>query len=74
MTQRVDIHVTIFNETKKKYPHIDRQKFKVLWDGWRAEGLRNKHHSAPFYTKAWRRGYLAKEIDADDLRRYIGLR
>lgn len=73
MKEKVDIQVTIFDETRERYPHINPKKFKVLWDGWRAQGLRNKRHSAPFFTSAWRRGYLAPK-DADDLRKYIGLR
>ena len=72
MKDKVDIHNEIFEETKARYPHIDWKKFKVLWDGWRATGLRNKYHSAPFYTTAWRRGYLAPK-DANELRKYIGL-
>ena len=73
MKEKVDIHITIMDETQKRYPHIDWKKFKVLWDGWRAQGLRNKRHSAPFYTVALRRGWLAPK-DADDFRKYIGLR
>ena len=44
-------------QNAKKYEDPDRA-FKVLWDGWRAQGLRHKTHSAPFYTKAWKRGWL----------------
>ena len=72
MKNSVDIQVTIFAETQARYPHIDWRKFKILYDGWRAQGLRNKTHSAPFYTTAWRRGYLAPK-DANELRKYIGL-
>ena len=74
---------TMSNETKvslagicnvlqnaKKYEDPDRA-FKVLWDGWRAQGLRHKTHSAPFYTKAWKRGWLFLK-DANDFLRYIG--
>ena len=72
MKQKVDIHVEIFAETQARYPHIDFNKFKILYYCWRVQGLRNKVHSAPFYTKAWKRGYLAPK-DANDLRQYIGL-
>lgn len=57
-------------QNAKKYEDPDRA-FKVLWDGWRAQGLRHKTHSAPFYTKAWKRGWLFLK-DANDFLRYIG--
>lgn len=72
MKEKVYILAEILEETQRQYPHISIKKFKVLWDGWRAKGLRNKFHSKPFYTTAWRRGYLAPK-DACDFRKYIGL-
>ena len=54
-------------QNAKKYEDPDRA-FKVLWDGWRAQGLRHKTHSAPFYTKAWKRGWLFLK-DANDFLR-----
>ena len=72
MKEKVYMLADILPETQARFPHIDLRKFKILWDGWRAQGLRNKTHSAPFYTAAWRRGYLAQK-DANELRKYIGL-
>lgn len=72
MKDKVYILAEILTETQARYPHISLKKFKILWDGWRATGLRNRIHSAPFYTIAWRRGYLAPK-DANELRKYIGL-
>ena len=72
MKEKVDIQVTIFDETRERYPHITPKKFKVLYDGWRAKGLRLKTHSTTFYTDAWNRGWLSKK-DADSLRKYIGV-
>ena len=70
---KVYILAEILTETLERFPHINLRKFKTLYDGWRAQGMRQKIHSAPFYTTAWRRGYLATK-DANDLRKYIGLR
>ena len=72
MKNSVDIQVTIFAETQEKFPHIDWQKFKILYDGWRYQGIRNKIHPPSFYTYAWKRGDL-KPKDADSLRKYIGV-
>ena len=72
MNNKVDIQITIFEETRKRFPHIDMKKFKILYDGWRAQGLRNKRHSTTFYTDSWNRGWLS-EKDADSLRKYIGV-
>ena len=73
MKQKVDIHVEIFAETQARYPHIDLRKFKTLYDGWRAQGLRKKLHSGSFYTLGWTRGWLSQKA-ADSFREYIGLR
>ncbi len=72
MKEKIYILADILPETQTRYPHIDLRKFKVLYDGWRAEGLRNKYRSAPFYTKSWERGWIAPK-DAVSLRKYIGL-
>ncbi len=54
---------TILEETQKKFPHIDHRKLKILFDGWRAQGLRRKQHSHTHYTTVWRRGWMSpKEI------------
>lgn len=72
MKNSVDIKGTILPETQTRYPHIDLRKFKILYDGWRAQGIRIKIHPQSFYTLAWKRGYL-KQKDADSLRKYIGV-
>ena len=72
MKKAVDIQVTIFAETQAKFPHIDWRKFKILYQGWRQQGLRQKIHPPSFYTLAWKRGDL-KPKDADSLRKYIGV-
>ena len=72
MKEKVDIQITVFDETTARYPWITPKKFKVLYDGWRAKGLRLGWHSTSFYTDAWRRGFLAPK-DADSLRNYIGI-
>ena len=72
MKNAVDIQVTIFAETQEKFPHIDWRKFKILYQGWRQQGLRHKTHSTYFYTDAWKRGFL-KLSDANSLRQYIGV-
>ena len=69
---KVYILAEILTETQARYPHIDLRKFKTLYDGWRAKGLRQKTHSPFFYSNAWKRGWLAPK-DADPLRKYIGL-
>ena len=73
MKDKVYILGEILPETQARYPHIDLRKFKTLYDGWRAQGLRNKLHSGSFYTLGWSRGWLSKKA-ADSLREYIGLR
>ena len=72
MKIKVYILGDILTETQARYPHIDLRKFKTLYDGWRAQGLRQKTHSTTFYTDAWNRGWLSQK-DADSLRKYIGL-
>ena len=71
MREKVDIQVTIFDETRERYPHIDVKKFEILFHGWRQQGIRHgRNHQ--FYVIAWSRGWLSKN-DADDFRKYIGL-
>ena len=72
MNIKVDIQRTLFEETVAHYPWITFKKFKILYDCWRAAGIRKKRHGASFYTFNWRRGYLS-EKDANSLRMYIGL-
>ena len=72
MKNKVYILAEIFSETQALYPHIDLRKFKLLYDGWRYQGTRNKTHSPSYYTLAWQRGWLAKKA-ADSLRKYIGV-
>lgn len=69
---KVYILAEIFTETQERFPHIDLRKFKTLYDGWRAQGMRLKIHSGSFYTLGWSRGWLSKKA-ADSLRKYIGL-
>ena len=73
MKNKVYILAEILSETQARYPHINLRKFKILYDGWRQQGLRHKQHSPFTYTEAWKRGWLAPK-DADDLRKYIGVR
>ena len=72
MKKKVYILNEIFSETQAKYPHIDIRKFKILYDGWRQQGMR-AGRNGQFYSVAWKRGWLAQK-DADSLREYIGLR
>ena len=71
MKEKVYIHCDIYDETRSKFPHIDRKKFEILYHGWRQKGIRHGRN-AQFYVVAWRRGWLSKR-DADDFRKYIGL-
>ena len=45
------------------------QKFKVLFDGWRAAELRHKKHTPQFYTLSWRRGWMP-EHDFERFKEY----
>ena len=72
MKDKVYILAEILPETQARFPHIDLRKFKTLYDGWRAQGLRQKAHPSSYYTEAWRRGYLARKA-ANSLRQYIGV-
>ena len=72
MKNKVYILADIFSETQAQYPHIDLKKFKILYDGWRQEGLRQKKHPTSYYTAAWKRGWIST-ADADSLREYIGV-
>ena len=72
MKNKVYILGEILSETQARFPHIDLRKFKILYDGWRRQGMRQKKHPASFYTQAWRRGWIS-EKDADSLRIYIGI-
>ena len=72
MKEKVYILADILPETQARFPHIDLKKFRILYDGWRAQGLRHGRNSQ-FYTVAWNRGWLSKNA-ADSLRQYIGIR
>ena len=71
MNKKIDLHI-ILSEAKKRYPWIDLDGFDVLYHGWRQQGIRHGRN-AQFYVIAYKRGWLAKK-DADDFRKYIGLR
>ena len=71
MTEKVYILAEILPETQARYPHIDLSKFKVLYDGWRAQNVR-RGRKGSYFTFMWKRGWLSPR-DADDLRKYIGL-
>lgn len=71
MKEKVYILADILPETQTRYPHIDLRKFKVLYDGWRAQNARLGRKS-PYFTFMWNRGWLSPR-DADSLRKYIGL-
>ena len=72
MKKKVDIQITLFAETQNRYPHINVHKFEVLYHGWRTQCQRHGRNSQ-FFTVAWKRGWLS-EKDADEFRKYIGLR
>jgi len=72
MNNKVYLLAEILPETQKRFPHINIKKFKILYDCWRAKGLRNKTHSHTHYTTVWIRGWMSHK-DADSLRQYIGL-
>ena len=44
-------------------------KFRELYNAWRQEELRQRKHSAPFYTNSWQRGWLPK-ADFERFRAY----
>ena len=71
MKEKVDILADILPETQTRYPHIDLRKFKVLYDGWRAQSVRLGRKGS-YFTFMWNRGWLSPR-DADSLRKYIGL-
>ena len=72
MKEKIWILSDILAETKKRFPHITLNKFDILYHGWRQQGKRHGRN-AQFYVIAWKRGWLAPK-DADDFRKYIGLR
>ena len=72
MKEKVYILAEILTETQARFPHITLSKFKTLYDGWRAQGVRHGRNTQ-FYTTAWKRGWISKK-DANSLRKYIGLR
>lgn len=72
MIHKVYILDDILTETQARFPHIRIRSFKTLYDGWRQQGRRHGRASATF-TVMWNRGWLSPK-DADDLRKYIGLR
>ena len=71
MKEKVYILADILPETQNRYPHINLRKFKILYDGWRAQNARLGRRS-PYFTFMWSRGWLSPR-DADSLRKYIGL-
>ena len=70
--RKVWILATILAETQKRFPHIDLRKFLVLYHGWTQQQGRHGRHKQ-FFSYAWKRGWLSDK-DADDFRKYIGLR
>ena len=71
MKNKVYILGEILSETQARFPHIDLRKFKILYDGWRQQGIRAGRKSQ-FYSMAWKRGWISTK-DADSLRKYIGI-
>ena len=59
---------TYLYESRKKRNYA----FEVLYHGWRQKGIRHGRN-AQVFTIAWKRGWLGP-TDADDFRKYIGLR
>ena len=72
MREHVYILADIFNETQTRFTHVTLNKFLVLYSGWRQQGVRHGR-SHQFYSAAWKRGWLVPR-DAEDFRKYIGLR
>jgi len=68
---KVWLWANIFEETQKRFPHVNMRKFKVLFHGWTRQNVRRGHFPQHFYD-IWKRGWLSKR-DADDFRKYIGL-
>ena len=66
----------IRREMQNRYRYESRKKrnsaFKVLYYGWRQQ-CRRRGRNSQFFTYAWKRAWLSIK-DADDLRKYIGLR
>ena len=72
MNKKIDLQ-TIFDETERRFPWIYQiDDFDILYHGWRQQGIRHGRN-AQFYVLAYKRGWLSKK-DADDFRKYIGLR
>ena len=71
MKEKVDLQLAIFAETQQKFPHINWEKFEVLYHGWTQQGTRHGRNKQ-FFSVAWKRGWLSQR-DADDLRKYIGI-
>ena len=72
MKEHIGIRTDLYAETQQRFPHITLDKFSILYDGWRQQGTRHGRNKQ-FYSVAWERGWLSIR-DADDLRKYIGLR
>lgn len=71
MKVKVDLQFDIYAETRSKYPHINWEKFEILYHGWAQQSVRHGRNKQ-FFSVAWNRGWLSKK-DADDLRKYIGI-
>ena len=63
--------IDLLLETNRRFPHIDQERFEILYSGWRQQGIRHGRNPQ-FYVGVWKRGWLAK-TDANDFRTYIGL-
>ena len=66
MTDARKILITsVLNHLKEKDPvwgHANMQpKFKALYDGWAAAGVRHHRHNRVYYTRKWRDGWLPEE-------------
>ena len=66
----------IRRQLQERFRYESREKrnsaFEILYHGWRQQGIRHGRNYQ-FYVVAWKRGWLAYK-DADDFRKYIGLR
>lgn len=67
---KIDLDV-IRTELQKRMNYKNPfRAFRILYDGWRAEGLRHKYHTAAYYTAVWKRGWLSTK-EANMLCDYI---
>lgn len=61
----------IYFRTAKRFEHIDRHKFEILFHGWRQQQIR-KGENHQHFSVIWKRGWLSQK-DALSLCTYIGL-